>query len=230
MNNLALIEQICSEFSLRNDVLTTSIRGTARLVDVDESALRKAFNSVRTTRPSKLGQMLIDYGFDPTNFNKTGVPSGAVAIIVCYYASFAGERCTEQAKQFNLVFSNIGFEKWAKQMLGVEEKNIGQFFTEASKVVKIEDERMWAVIPLVTSSDLMAKDIVLKGFEHSWNNMYCYHFLLLSLMLESQGLVSESFEEFKEWMLTGEDLHHERMHVLKQGNYFFSEALQNKFR
>jgi len=70
-----------------------SIRGTARLAGVAISTLLEHFSKDRK-KPSKLGEILTQQGFEVRGFSETGVPDIAVASIIKYYAWMNGERCT----------------------------------------------------------------------------------------------------------------------------------------
>jgi hypothetical protein len=117
-----LFEQIKSEFHVNKGRLITSIRGTARLADVSDMALRKHFASANLN-PTKLAQMLIEYEINPANLAETGLCSKTVSIVLHYYGYDAGRYRKEQAKQLCLAFTAIGFEQWAKTQLGIDGDN-----------------------------------------------------------------------------------------------------------
>jgi hypothetical protein len=94
-----------------------SIRGTARLVGVDKSTLLRQF-STGDKSSSKLAQILIQKGFNPTAFSETGVPDIAVHCIVRYYAWMNGQRCTEQARQTDDVLGAFGSRIWMQKVKG----------------------------------------------------------------------------------------------------------------
>lgn len=117
MANLDLItEQISAEIFVNADgVGTASIRGTARLANVTMQTLSRHFKGDSKT-PSRMVEILVRYGFDPDSFSKSGVPDSAVALVVKYYAWMAGERCTDQAKEVDMVFGAIGARTWMQQV------------------------------------------------------------------------------------------------------------------
>jgi hypothetical protein len=119
MTDLDIIkDQIKDEISVDSEGKgSASIRAVARLCGVEEKALRHHFRGAEK-KPSKLAQILVQYGFDPRTFSKTGVPDTAVALIVKYYAWMAGERCTDQARQVDMVFGAIGCRSWMQVATG----------------------------------------------------------------------------------------------------------------
>ncbi len=111
-------DEIKSEVKVdKNGIGVATISGTARLVDVSKQGLSKTFASDNISG-SKLLQMLVMYGFEPSTFAEKGVPDLAVAIIAKYYAYFAGARCTELAKRADLAFSGIGVRAWFQELVG----------------------------------------------------------------------------------------------------------------
>ena len=93
-------DEIRNEFRIGADGKAfVSIRGAARIADVDHKALTKAFKTAGGINPSKLAQALTESGFEPGDFSGTGVPDIALAIILKYYA-FKANRTTEQAERF----------------------------------------------------------------------------------------------------------------------------------
>jgi hypothetical protein len=138
-----IIEQISSEIFVNADgVGTASIRGTARLADVTMQTLSRHFKGDSKTT-NKIAKILAPYGFNPDNFSKTGVPDSAVALIVKYYAWMAGERCTEQAKQVDMVFGAIGARTWMQQVKG---------WTPAQRTARLLLEDMMSREPLPLES------------------------------------------------------------------------------
>jgi P63C domain len=99
---------------------TCSIRGTARLADISDSSLVRAFNSA-VLEPSKLATFLIINGFDGAalaSFSESGVPDLAVGAILEYYAFEAGRYCTEQSKLVFRVMARIGVRAWMQDVVG----------------------------------------------------------------------------------------------------------------
>jgi hypothetical protein len=96
---------------------TMSIRGVARVVSVGHTSLVRAFQG-GVENPSKLAAILIRYGFDPVLFGKKGVPDKAVALVVKYYSSEAGARCTDEAKAADWAFAAIGIRTWMQNVKG----------------------------------------------------------------------------------------------------------------
>ena len=107
-----IIEQIQSEIKVNSDGLGfVSIRGAARLCDVDESAIRRGLKTGTEKIATKLGMFLVKQGFEVRSFSTwsdIGVPDLALSAILEYYAYEAGKRCTELAKSCCRAFRAIG--------------------------------------------------------------------------------------------------------------------------
>jgi hypothetical protein len=81
MSQIALSDDIKSEISIALDgKCSLSIRATALLLGVDDSALVRSFQTVLTSSHSKLVQNLTDKGFKPADFSESGVPDLAAAL------------------------------------------------------------------------------------------------------------------------------------------------------
>lgn len=108
-----------------------SIRATARLVGIAYSTLSYALDISGQKKPSKLAQMLMGNGFNPVNFSDTGIPDIAVALIVKFYAWMNGDKCTEQAKSIDLLFTTIATRVWMQKVTGwkptVTQESIEEF-------------------------------------------------------------------------------------------------------
>lgn len=116
-NIVRLPEEIKQEFRVDSKgKITTSIRGAARLADVDERSIRKALKLGADLEASQLAEFLISQGIngaDINNWNETGIPDIAIAFILEYYAYECREdRRKEQAKKFCRAFRAIGFRAW----------------------------------------------------------------------------------------------------------------------
>lgn len=111
-------EDIKSEIKVNEKGIgSATIRGAARLVDVQHSTLVRAFDA-GAINSNKLAQMLVQQGFNPVTFSSSGIPDLAVAIVAKYYAYFAGARCTDLAKLADLAFSGIGVRAWFQELVG----------------------------------------------------------------------------------------------------------------
>lgn len=126
--NLKAIEfQIVSEVRCDKDgKVFFSVSAVARLCGISHQALFKAFD-VCNIPTSKIAQMLTQHGFDAATisaFGKTGIPDIAAAIIIQYYAMFAGERCTDTAKQVTSAFIAIGIRSYGQQLVGFKNEPI----------------------------------------------------------------------------------------------------------
>ena len=160
----ALKFQLATEVKVNADGQSVfSIRAVGRITGVYENTLRYAFSTAQKT-PSKLAETLMQYGFDTaqiSNFGQTGVPDTAVAIITAYYASMAGERCTEIARTMNLFFSAIGVRAFGHQITGYQKPTVDDY--KAALLAVLEEqlpakplpyqprfkERFWAVLERV---------------------------------------------------------------------------------
>lgn len=119
--NITILADSRKEFSVNsNGVVVASMRGVARICDVSQPALSKSLKG--GLKPSKLGQMLMDKGFDPADLVKNGFPDTALTIVVEYYTLDAGHYCTEQAKAFYRTFASIGTRTFLKEWLGDDGK------------------------------------------------------------------------------------------------------------
>ncbi len=137
-NNIVSIpDEIRNEFRISADGKAfVSIRGAARLADIDHKTISdslKTGGGISTSKnpqspsgkgfegggisASKLAQSLIDAGFSPGDFAKTGIPDIALALILKYYA-YKAKRTTEQAERFYDAMSAVGIRTWIQQQLG----------------------------------------------------------------------------------------------------------------
>jgi hypothetical protein len=116
MSNITLSDDIKSEISIALDgKCSLSIRATALMLGIDDSALVRSFQTVLTLSPSKLVQNLTEKGFEPADFSDFGIPDLALPVVAFYYATQAGKRCTEQAKAVLQVLAGIGARTWLQQ-------------------------------------------------------------------------------------------------------------------
>jgi hypothetical protein len=105
MSNFS-IEQIESELSkeVRCDDKGRgffTVKGAARLADIDDSSLGKSLGTGAALQPSKMAKFLISKGFDGAALPKwrtEGIPDQAVHSILEYFTFEAGRHCTEKAK------------------------------------------------------------------------------------------------------------------------------------
>jgi hypothetical protein len=125
-----ILAQINFEFKIdTNGKAFVSIRGAARLADVDEKSLRYSFQGAEE-KPSKLATSLIEQGFsgaEQNNWSESGIPDTALAVILEYYGYEAQERYrTELAKQCCRAFRAIGIRSWVQKELGWQPGTTGQ--------------------------------------------------------------------------------------------------------
>jgi hypothetical protein len=127
-----VIEQIKEEIQIdSNGHGKASIRATARLADVQDSSLRRAFLGA-ALEPSALAKNLIQQGFDSAalqDWSEQGIPDMGVAAIVEYYAFDAGRYCKQQARLVCKAFNRIGVRAWMQDITGWSKPN-GQNHTQ----------------------------------------------------------------------------------------------------
>lgn len=126
MTNLTLIvDQIKNEISVdATGRGKASIRAVARLMDIDHAGLLSNFKDGEQN-PSKLAQMLTEYGFDggeQISWSQTGIPDTAIAVIAKYYAYKAGRYRKKQAELVDTAFTGIGVRSWMQKAIGWTEK------------------------------------------------------------------------------------------------------------
>lgn len=113
------IESVKSEITIKDDGIGyCSIRGAARLANVDQSGLSKSLKLSEDFFASKLAENLIRQGFKGEDFSEKGIPDLALGIILTYYGYQAGARCTELAQQCCLAFITMGIRTWIQKIAG----------------------------------------------------------------------------------------------------------------
>lgn len=117
-----VVKQIQSEFRLDgNGQAFVSIRGAARLADIDPTGLSKSLVSGVDENKRPLAAFLISEGFkgvDLKAWSESGIPDIALALILEYYAYEAQERYrTPQAKLCCRAFNSIGIRSWIHKNL-----------------------------------------------------------------------------------------------------------------
>lgn len=115
-----LPEQIRHEFRVNaNGKIIASVRGTARLADVNETGIRRSFNSGADPKPSPLAKYLIEYGFEGADLNQwieNGIPSAAVNRILLYYAHKCQPRYrSEQAEKLCDIYDGEKFYRFSNK-------------------------------------------------------------------------------------------------------------------
>jgi hypothetical protein len=121
-----VIEQIKEEIEVdSNGNGKASIRATARLVDVQDSSLRRAFLSAALS-PSALAKNVMEQGFDSAaleSWSEGGIPDIGLAAILEYYAYDAGRYCKKQARLVCKAFNRIGIRAWMQDIKGWSKPN-----------------------------------------------------------------------------------------------------------
>lgn len=109
--------EVQSEFSVAADgKCTISIRGAARLLHIDESALRKAFASA-DLKPSALARRVMQQGFEVRTFCQSGIPDTAFSIVANYYA-YKSKVANPQAEAVANAMAAVGVRTWIQAELG----------------------------------------------------------------------------------------------------------------
>lgn len=107
--------------------VTASIRGVARLADINKESIAKALRGGGDPEPSQLAVFLINNGFkggDLAAWINSGIPDLAISLILEYYAYECQERYRkEQPKKWCRAFRAVGFRVWAQKQLGWQRQN-----------------------------------------------------------------------------------------------------------
>lgn len=172
-----VVKQLESEFKLDSQGKAfVSIRGAARLADVDESSVRAALRSAGQ-KPSKMAEFLIEQGLNAaelTEWTEAGIPDTALAFILEYYGYECQERYrTQQAKLCCRAFNSIGIRTWIQSSLSWEHSqslsNDNLALTAQKAIAEAEVVTNWVVNSLginETLGKLMKVDIVAKQLPH----------------------------------------------------------------
>lgn len=116
-----VIEQIKEEIQIdSNGQGKASIRAAARLADVQDSSLRRAFLTA-ALEPSALAKSIMEQGFDSAAlelWSDQGIPDMGLAAICEYYAYDAGRYCKKQARLVCKAFARIGVRAWMQDIKG----------------------------------------------------------------------------------------------------------------
>lgn len=117
-------KQIKSEFRVDSEgKVTVSLRGAARLANIEQSSLSRAFDT-DAQKPSQLAQFLIEQGVEVDAQKRwliDGIPDTALSLILEYYAHECQERYrSQQAKLCCRAFNSIGIRAWVHKSIGWE--------------------------------------------------------------------------------------------------------------
>jgi hypothetical protein len=125
MSIIHITDDIKKEFRIQADGKGfVSIRGAARIVGVNQKTLTDYFNGEGVT-PLIMAEKLSELGFKGEGvklFAKAGIPDIALSAIVEYYAMYAAENCTDQAKSALSAFNAIGIRFWIQSELGFQQQ------------------------------------------------------------------------------------------------------------
>jgi hypothetical protein len=125
-----------------------TIRGAARLAGVKHTTLLQHFSSGRE-KASKLSAFLTHYGFDSgrqESFSKGSIPDLALGLLLNYYAMYADNNCTSEAKMAVMSFTAIGVRSWLQKSVGYVEP---QRKSRARKAKELE--------PVITDQEILTK-------------------------------------------------------------------------
>jgi len=119
MNTQLIIpDEIKRELSVNPDgTCVISIRGLARLLEINHQSLLYHFNSGKKS-PTKLAETLINQGFNMVKFSDDGIPEIAISTIIVYYSSHGNKNVKQRATDILLAYSAIGIRTWIQHELG----------------------------------------------------------------------------------------------------------------
>lgn len=119
MNTQLIIpDEIKRELSVNPDgTCFISIRGLARLLEINHQSLLYHFNSGKKS-PTKLAETLINQGFNMVKFSDDGIPEIAISTIIVYYSSHGNKNVKQRATDILLAYSAIGIRTWIQHELG----------------------------------------------------------------------------------------------------------------
>lgn len=215
--NISSLADCRKEFRVNGDgIVVASMRGVARICDVNASSLTRSLQD--TLKPSKLGKMLKDKGFEPAELLKNGFSDLAVAIVVEYYAFEAGHYCTEQAKAFYRTFANIGIRAFFKEWLGEDVKKnnlLGSFFKDGVT----SKGNVWRIFWLKNMRNKVSTMIPVVYVNGSWF-VQCRAIMTAYDLRCSLGVdLTIDLDEF-DWMFLG-------LPMERNGNFCSPERVKN---
>lgn len=210
--NLKAIEfQIASEVRCDKDGKSYfSVSAVARLCGISHQALFKAFDACNIPT-SKIAQMLIQHGFEAATisaFGQTGIPDIAAAVIIQYYAMFAGERCTDTAKQVTSAFLAIGIRAYGQQLSGFKNEPLDY----ASAVEKILEAQLPAEAkPYVVRYEKRFWDALEGCTGFSKGDIYCGKFIKTYIYKNFPDVMMERLEAINPLLDNGQrkNKHHQ---------------------
>lgn len=117
-----VVKQIQSEFRIDGEgKVSVSIRGAARLTDIDATGLSRSLASGVDQKVRPLAVFLLGQGIeavDLVSWADLGIPDTALALILEYYAYETQPRYrSQQAKLCCRAFNSIGIRTWIKDCL-----------------------------------------------------------------------------------------------------------------
>jgi hypothetical protein len=149
MSNLTVfLKQLQDEFRVdTTGKVFTSIRGAARLADVDDGGISKSLKSATDEKPRPLALFLVQEGFKPADlleWGEVGIPDIGLGLILEYYGYECQERYrTELAKQCCRAFRSVGIRAWIQKELDWEKpKSTADMLIIYAQAFKEHEERM----------------------------------------------------------------------------------------
>lgn len=172
-----IVKQIQAEFRIDEaGQAFVTIRGAARLADIDESSIRVALHSAGQ-KPSQLAKFLIKEGFEAaeqTSWTANGIPDTALALILEYYAYETQERYrSQQAKLCCRAFNSIGIRAWVHQSIGWEPQaidspiantgsQIEQMLAQNQQMMQQSQQMMMAIAMMCQQQGIQMESIALQ--------------------------------------------------------------------
>jgi hypothetical protein len=153
-NDLKLDSNGCARFSQK---------AVAKIVGINDSVLSRAFQPT-DVNSGKLAAFLAEYGIQPSDFlqwKTAGIPDTAVSLIIQWYASFAGQRCTQQARHMAVALAAIGLRAYVQKALN---HSVSDSNASLPGMVELEKERRVAMDAVAEEEKKLqaAKDALLK--------------------------------------------------------------------
>lgn len=204
-------QNIIDEMKYNNGIVYFTIRGSARLVGVEHSSIRRG-----ALKGSQMAKFLSQCGVDmgSLNIGENGIPDYVHSLITKYYSQYAGRYCTELAKQADLFFSAVGVRQWGKKNLGIkdEPQDVGDMVIAAAEEIKRQRKVIQQLEQEVEKSNDVNRNLLLingKQTKESQEYRKCVKLIKenaeqLGLQLNSENL-SDNINELAYNLLTFKD-------------------------
>lgn len=204
-------ENIKDEMDYRDGVVYFGIRGAGRIVEVDHSSIRRG-----AQKGGSIAKFLAQYGIEvgTLSISENGIPDYVMAMIVKYYAYYAGRHCTNLAKAADAYFGWKAIREYGKEHLGIkdEPQDIAEIAIAAGKEIKRQRKIIQQLEQEVEkSSDVNRNLLVINGKQTKESQEYrkCVKLIKdnaeqLGLQLNSENL-SDHINELAYNLLTFKD-------------------------